>query len=400
MPDDNYSRTSRANFPFNRDSTAPDAEFACERPAIRWRNWRASLGRTTRSENCRSVGPSATCGTFCRARHVNGDWPAAGAPSEGDDDISLDQDELGHPAAPTPTFDRSFSGHGAAPPVVPQDRDDLAHDADDEYSDEPESGEAAPETAAYEAASDYGQDAPEGPYYGDNGELSEHDPYAHEAYSEEAPPKRRRGGLIAAVAVFGLAVVGTAGAYAYRTVFSAAAPSTPPLIKADATPNKVVPAAQSSEGGKQIYDRLGDRGQGEKVVSREEQPLDIKDRAAGSRAGGSTMGAPASGSMPPSALTANGWPVQPGSAAPQGGATLTAAPAPTASTTSASPGSEPRKVRTVTIRSDQAGADAAKPTAAGRAATADSAAVTASASAPAARRAAPAAKRPADADAS
>ncbi len=81
------------------------------------------------------------------------------------------------------------------------------------------------------------------------------------------------------IAVFCLAVAGTAGAYAYRTMFNGGGGSmgTPPLIRADSTPNKV-PAAQSGEGaGKQITDRFGgDKAQNEKVVSREEQPVDVR----------------------------------------------------------------------------------------------------------------------------
>ncbi len=79
------------------------------------------------------------------------------------------------------------------------------------------------------------------------------------------------------IAVFCLAVAGTAGAYAYRTMFNGGSSGPPPLIRADSTPNKV-PAAQSGEGaGKQIYDRFGgDKTQNEKVVSREEQPVDVR----------------------------------------------------------------------------------------------------------------------------
>jgi hypothetical protein len=48
------------------------------------------------------------------------------------------------------------------------------------------------------------------------------------------------------------------------------------VIKADATPTKVVPAAKSEpQSNKLIYDRVGERSSGEKIVSREEQPVDI-----------------------------------------------------------------------------------------------------------------------------
>jgi len=154
----------------------------------------------------------------------------------------------------------------------------------------------------------------------------------------ERPP-RRRGGLVTVAAVLGLAVVGTAGAYAYRTVFGAGAASPPPLIKADSAPSKIVPATSSeAASSKQIYDRLvGEREQNEKVVPREEKPVDIKASAPrtlqpGAGAAG-LSGAPAAGTA---------WPQPPGTAP------FTSQPGPAASPT------EPRKVRTVPIRSDLA----------------------------------------------
>jgi hypothetical protein len=79
------------------------------------------------------------------------------------------------------------------------------------------------------------------------------------------------------VAILVLAVAGTAGAYGYRTfVGQDIQASPPPVIKADATPTKVVPMAQASESNKQIYDRVGEAGQAEKLVPREEKPVDLR----------------------------------------------------------------------------------------------------------------------------
>jgi hypothetical protein len=104
-----------------------------------------------------------------------------------------------------------------------------------------------------------------------------------EHYYDDVPP-RRRVGILAIAAVFALVVVGTAGAFGYRTLFGSSGAKTapPPVIKADATPSKVVPAVQSKDPqtGKLIYDRVNN--QNEKVVSREEQPVDIKERPVGS----------------------------------------------------------------------------------------------------------------------
>ena len=193
----------------------------------------------------------------------------------------------------------------------------------------------------------YGQDAPDGPYYGDNGELSEHDPYAQEGYAEEEPPpRRRRGGMITVGPCLGSRWSAPREPMPIARSLAAPAPSTPPLIKADTTPNKVAPAAPSSEGSKQIYDRIGDRGQGEKVVPREEQPLDIK-RPRRRRGRRSRVVRPCVGSAPP--LRADSERVA-GTDRQRGrlraGATPTAPPAPTASTTQRARVANPARCRT------------------------------------------------------
>ena len=61
-------------------------------------------------------------------------------------------------------------------------------------------------------------------------------------YYEEPPRPRQRGGLVVMMAVLGLVIVGTAGAFAYRAMFGTVAfPSLPPIIKASIGPNKIVP---------------------------------------------------------------------------------------------------------------------------------------------------------------
>jgi len=83
--------------------------------------------------------------------------------------------------------------------------------------------------------------------------------------------------------VFALVVVGTAGAFSYRALFGPTGPSAqPPVIKAESAPSKIVPASnRDTQSIKQITDRVDARGQGEKLVSREEQPVEIKDKPAG-----------------------------------------------------------------------------------------------------------------------
>jgi len=75
-------------------------------------------------------------------------------------------------------------------------------------------------------------------------------------------------------------MLGTAGAYAYRSYSGSPRSGTPPVIKADNAPSKVVPPTQAGDGsGKQIYDRIGGAGGAERVVSREEQPVDVNAAA-------------------------------------------------------------------------------------------------------------------------
>ncbi len=188
----------------------------------------------------------------------------------------------------------------------------------------------------------------EAPYFG----ASEHADGQHDGYYDDPPGRRRRGGLITVAALLGLAVIGTAGAFAYRAVFTSSGP--PSIIAREAGPNKIVPATQNTENSstKQIYDRAGDRSQNERMVSREEQPLNLPDPArAAPRSLGQNSAAAITG-MPGGGPARSG--VQPD----------TSAAAPT------TPAGEPKKIRTVTIKSEQPALDPAptRPAAAPRAA--------------------------------
>ena len=157
----------------------------------------------------------------------------------------------------------------------------------------------------------------------------EHDGYEHaahqqvdEEYYEDVPPSRRRLGVMVIAGVFALAVIGTAGAFGYRALFgSSGSPQPPPVIKADAGPSKVVPATtgKDAQSNKLITDRMNERGQSEKLVSREEQPIDKPAMAALSQ------------SAPPAAL---------GSGVVAG---------------------EPKKIRTIAIHPDQSAVADAMP---------------------------------------
>ncbi len=98
--------------------------------------------------------------------------------------------------------------------------------------------------------------------------------YALEDYDdehEEPAPKRR--GFAVAAALLGLIVLGTAGAFGYRAMFGGSMmPGLPPIIKADSTPNKIIPAGSSASASAQTG---GNGASPDKLVSREERPVDV-----------------------------------------------------------------------------------------------------------------------------
>lgn len=186
-------------------------------------------------------------------------------------------------------------------------------------------------------------------HHDEHDEHDEHDAaanrYPPDEFYDDAPNRRRRGGLVVVMAVLGLAVLGTAGAFAYRAMFGGAMlPSLPPIIKASGTPSKVVPSAQSADSGKAV-DRVASAGQSEQVVSREEQPVELKDttRSLAPRVISTIPVAPTS--------AATAAPVVPSPALASAPPTASAPATSDAQPTTAAP----KKIRTVTIRPDQAG---------------------------------------------
>src|ERR1700720_409194 len=222
-----------------------------------------------------------------RGRSEPAGWQTRQEPADTQDQHAYGHEEQAHAStAYDPHYDDGHAaeqGHAVAH-HAPAEAGHSGHDAGGEYYGEGE-----------------GHEAQEGHYEGE------------EEYADPVP-QRRRGAIVMVAAVVGLALVGTAGAFGYWA-WSTGPRGEPPLIKADTTPNKVVPATQGEGAGKKsVYDRYADRGgTSERVVSREEAPTDIKPappRAVFPSAGGVYGPAPAqpAAAPPPSGVWGNGEP--------------------------------------------------------------------------------------------
>ncbi len=110
------------------------------------------------------------------------------------------------------------------------------------------------------------------------------DPYAFQSDYPEAEldePKKQRGGIMTVAAILALAVVGTGAAFAYKTYIGSPRSGEPPIIKADNTPTKIVPAPTDSSA--KVPDRMVSGDGTEKIVPREEAPVDVNAKAGGPR---------------------------------------------------------------------------------------------------------------------
>ena len=193
---------------------------------------------------------------------------------------------------------------------------DTGHEADPSRYDEALYGQL--ETGAQNPQHD--------PAYGD-------DAYAYQdGYDDaEGQVEKRRGGMVTVAVVLALAVVGTGAAFAYRTYVGSPRSGEPPIIRADAGPTKVVPAP--SDGAAKLPDRMATGDGAEKIVPREEAPVDVNTKS-GPRV-----------VFPP--LNQNGNPPSAASVAPG------AVPPAAASANGTLPSSEPRKIKTFSVRGEQ-----------------------------------------------
>src|SRR5215471_7004880 len=222
---------------------------------------------------------------------------------------------------------------GAYPQSRPPEDDRVVAEADP-YQHEHEQGQ-------YEGDPEHTSDAA---YYDEEIPAGAQDDYAY----DDPPRSRGHNALVTAVTLIGCAIIGTAGAYGYRTYYvGSGASKTPPVIAADTTPTKIVPAADS-QPAKSIKDRLGEQGQ-ERLVSREEQPIELPNppMPAAPRI---VLPAPVAPSQVPSAGSAP--------AARPGQQTTGSVSAAASSPPATGIVGEPKRIRTIPIRPDGTDGDA------------------------------------------
>jgi sporulation related protein len=209
----------------------------------------------------------------------------------------------------------------------------------------------------------------------DEYEEQSHDHSDDHVYGEdydEDPNPRRRGRFIFVAAVFGLALLGTAGAFAYRAPFAdSIVPSLLSIIKAESGPNKIIATSTASQGSVSPQaDAADNAGSSERLVSREERPVDVPASVSTASQSVSTAAiisdpAPAAGPD-----TASEFPLSPLAQSPAARVdslnrpTLAPAPPIPSANQAATPAAPsptpaplktpgPKKIRTVSIRTDQ-----------------------------------------------
>ncbi|WP_370140965.1 MULTISPECIES: SPOR domain-containing protein [unclassified Bradyrhizobium] len=175
------------------------------------------------------------------------------------------------------------------------------------------------------------QDYQRDPAYPDDPYAFQND-YPDDAELEE--PKKQRGGMMTVAVILALAVVGTGAAFAYKTYIGSPRSGEPPVIKADNTPTKIVPATTDSSA--KVPDRMVSDGT-EKIVPREEAPVDVNAKVGGPRV-----------VFPP--LNQNANPPSVASVSPSAVPSPSTGPIPSNGTLSSN---SPRPIRTVTVKGDQ-----------------------------------------------
>lgn len=228
----------------------------------------------------------------------------------------------------------------AQPPAPQPDYEELPYQ-DQAYQDEPPYAEEQEQLdpsryddALYGQVEAGAQDFQREPAYPD-------DPYAYPgAFGDdvEEAGRKKRSGIVTVAAILALAVVGGIGAaFAYRIYFAAPRSGEPPIIRADTSPTKIFPAKATTL---KVTDRLTSGDGTEKLVPREEAPLNFNTQSGSPRVVFPPLNQDAklatASSVPPSPM-----------------------PATEMATAGAAPGSgtwastDPRPIKTIIVRGDQ-----------------------------------------------
>ena len=232
-------------------------------------------------------------------------------------------------AAPRPNFDQAA--------LAPGDY------ADSPYDDEPHMDAGSDDRFDDSRRAERQQDGYDNEDENENYFFDGADEPADDRFYDDPPRSRRSNGLLTVAVLVGCGILGTAGAYGYRTFYSGVHPTDAPIISAEKSPSKMVPASAGADSSKSIQERLGERTANERVVGRQEEPVTLSDaNAARAALPAPFTTSPGSGPTFPSGPAVQSTP--PVQSSP---------PAQQSSGPSAAP-SEPKKVRTVAIRPDGA----------------------------------------------
>jgi hypothetical protein len=212
-------------------------------------------------------------------------------------------------------------------------QDAHQHDPEAYAEGEPELDPSRYDDALYGQIENGAQDFQRDPAYPD-------DPYAYQGEYDEEEPQKRRGLPFKVAAVLALGVFGVAAAYGYHTYLGTPQSGEIPIIKADNSPTKIVP--QQSDAGAKVPDRMVSGDGSEKIVPREEQPVDINSRSVSPRVVFPNLNQNAN---PPPVASVSPTAMPPAPAAGAGPAQ------PSSSATLLS--GEPRKVKTLSVKGDQ-----------------------------------------------
>ena len=326
MADDNTLRPYRSSDPYRRaaEPPRPNEEASARDPLAELARLLgqsdpfADLGRSNSRErqqeahDAPATAPEDWQGAPVREpQFAAGDTPRRSTHATGRD--------YAHPRAPEPADWRAESRFYDEPQLGAEQQSQHYAEQSQHYD---EQGQHYDEQSQqYEQSQHYDDDRTDGGQYdAQEAEYAYQDdvplePHEHEAY-DDAPRARRRG-FATALAIIGCAVLGTAGAYAYRSYYgNPGSTQPPPVITADnSTPTKIVPESAGDPQSSNLAQRRSANADKERIVSKQEEPVALKE---------------------------------PGSQA----APRVVSPAPVAPGQGAGASTEPKKIRTVVIHPD------------------------------------------------